>query len=716
MIRRPRTNRERGQVIVIFSLAIFLFMGLCALALDISWYWLNGLRMQRAADAAALAGVVHLPSDPTTAVSVALDEAKKNGYESGVSGVTVVPTQDPTNARRLRVQITGPVGTYFARVFGFNSFPSRKDAKAEYVLPVPMGSPDPYYGVFGELRHPGGGVTTYTTTPGDTGWLPASATKGTNTWSGPGNVYTSNNSRATSATNNQAQAWGNFNISLPGGATVTGIEVGLEANRTNTAGTQTGCRLSVDLSWDNGTSYTSGTGDILSPILTISDPASPYYVLGSSSELWNRGSWSSTELNNTNFRTRVTNLRPTGTCSATAQLDLLRLRVHYTVTTSVFTPDSNLTGPSGQVLNPQGFWAVMHGSGSEDINGDKYQPRYSQRTGSANSDHDVTNYYNYAVEMPAGTSGQVYVYDPVFCAVQSDMGTGDRWFGGSTEIWSFYDIYNTQGTLYDQTDDGLPVATSGNLFQTQDPLTDPSMGGPSASGSRRDCTTSAGNTGGNAGGAYHNAWYPLGGAISGGANGTVYRLHTTTTDASNLNGNLDANGQNSFALYVDAPGARIYGLGAMEQYSPLPGGQASTFYLAQLDAVHAGKTMEIRLWDIGDTNGLAGSLEILQPTPSGWTPATINWSAARGTTHTNAYNCDSLSGTGTLINASSGGTQYFNGCWLTILIPLPTTYSAPQQGWWKIRYNVGGSGGSSGFDLTTWQVQVRGNPVHLVLP
>jgi hypothetical protein len=72
-------------------------------------------------------------------------------------------------------------------------------------------------------------------------------------------------------------------------------------------------------------------------------------------------------------------------------------------------------------------------------------------------------------------------------------------------------------------------------------------------------------------------------------------------------------------------------------------------------------------------------------------------------------------GTGSVITAKSGGTQYFNGCWLTIQIPLPTTYTAPQQGWWKIRYNVG-SGTTSGYDLTTWQVQVRGNPVHLVLP
>lgn len=726
MRHQPKTHRQRGQIVIIFSLAIFLFMGLCAIALDISWYWLNGLRMQRAADAAALAGVVHLPGDVTTAVSVALDEAKKNGFENGIGGVVVSPVQDPTNARRLRVNISGPIGTYFARVFGFNSFPATKDSKAEYVLPVPMGSPDNYYGVFGLLRHPGGGVTTTTTTPGDTGWLPASATKGTAGWSTPGNVYTSNNSRATSATNNAQQAWGNFNISPPGGATITGIEVALEANRSNPGGTQTGCQMSVALSPNNGSSYTSGagTGVKTSPVLTTSDPASPYYVLGSSSDLWNRSSWTSTELNNTNFRVRVTNLRPgaSGLCSATAQLDLLRVRVSYTTTTSVFTPDSNVSGPSGQALTPQGFWGVMHGSGSEDINGDAYLPYYQDRSPTVNNgNYDPTTYYNYAVEIPAGaTGGEVWIYDPVMCAVQSDMGTGDRWFGGSTPIWSIYEVFNTQGTLYDMTDDGAAVATSGSLFKTADPLTDPSMGGPAVSGTLRDCTTSAGSTGGNAGGAYHNQWYQVAGGLTGGAGGTTYRVHTTTTDASDPSGNLGANGQNSFSIFATASGGsgspRVYGLGAMEQYSPLPAGQASTFYLAQLDAVHAGKTMEIRLWDIGDTPGgaLPVTLEILEPTSSGWTPATMSWSAAKGTV--NGASCNSITGTGTAIAATSGGTQFFQGCWLTIQISMPTSYSAPQSGWWKIRYNVGGSSGSSGFDLTTWQVQVRGNPVHLVLP
>jgi hypothetical protein len=39
-----------------------------------------------------------------------------------------------------------------------------------------------------------------------------------------------------------------------------------------------------------------------------------------------------------------------------------------------------------------------------------------------------------------------------------------------------------------------------------------------------------------------------------------------------------------------------------------------------------------------------------------------------------------------------------------------------EPGWWKIRYVIGGSSGDTSFDVTTWQVTIRGNPVHLVLP
>jgi hypothetical protein len=485
----------------------------------------------------------------------------------------------------------------------------------------------------------------------------------------------------------------------------------------------TGCSLQAALNWTGTTNPTSASMTASKSVNM--DGTYTFRIFGSPTDTWGR-TWSVSDLSNANFRVRL-EYRNTAadTCAAAATtfLDHVHVRIYWTATVTTFTPDSNVAGPNGEVLTPRGFWGVMHGSGAEDINGDAYLPYYSQRTGSTNAEYESVGHYNYAVEMPPGTaSGHVWVFDPVMCAVGSDMGTGDRWFGGAgdTPIWSFFDLYDTNNTLQNMGDDTL-VASSGNLFKTQNPLTDPSMGGPDLSNGRVDCTTSGGSTGGNAGGSYHNQWYQLPVNLTGDADGTVYRLHTTTTDASNVAGNRNSNGQNSFSLFVDAGGGsgspRVYGLGSMEQYSPLPANNNSEFYLAQIEALHAGKTMEVRLWDIGDTpsGALPVSLQILQPTSGGWTPATISWTAERGTTNPGAANCDTTTGSGTTINATAGGVQYFQGCWLTITVPLAATYTAPQSGWWKIRYIVG-SGSNSGFDLTTWEVRLRGNPVHLVLP
>ena len=126
--------------------------------------------------------------------------------------------------------------------------------------------------------------------------------------------------------------------------------------------------------------------------------------------------------------------------------------------------------------------------------------------------------------------------------------------------------------------------------------------------------------------------------------------------------------------------------------------------------------MEITLWDPGDTNPLSASVEILVPNAGGWAATALDYTAAKGTTNAGAANCNALTGTGvSSIQTNVGATNgTFNGCWLTIQIPIPTTYTAQQSGWWKIRYTMNGNGTSN--DVTTWKVQIRGNPVHLIVP
>jgi hypothetical protein len=148
----------------------------------------------------------------------------------------------------------------------------------------------------------------------------------------------------------------------------------------------------------------------------------------------------------------------------------------------------------------------------------------------------------------------------------------------------------------------------------------------------------------------------------------------------------------------------------MAMYNNLNGG-TSLFYLAQVDAVHAGKTVEIRLFDPGDVGGDA-FLRIKRPGAAGYFDATFSYTADNGRSGTNV----------TSIQTAVAGANQFNNSWITITIPLPSTYGQgadtllppgeAQRGWWKVQYNISASGN----DTTTWEVSIRGNPVHLVTP
>ena len=110
-------------------MAIFVIVGMIAFVVDISWYWASGLRAQRAADAAALAGVVYLPGNVAQAITTAKAAAAANGFSDGVGGVVVVPSQDNSDDRRMNVTINAPVGTFFARVFGINCWQSQQEGE-----------------------------------------------------------------------------------------------------------------------------------------------------------------------------------------------------------------------------------------------------------------------------------------------------------------------------------------------------------------------------------------------------------------------------------------------------------------------------------------------------------------------------------------------------------------------------------------------------------
>ncbi len=141
-----KLREDRGAVLMLMAGALVFLMGAAAFGVDLGWLYLNNTRIQKAADAAALAAVVHVPGDYDEAESVLLDIADRNGWTDGVNASVTWTSPVAGNDRRIKVDVTGVVDTFFLRVFGMNNVSIHQDATAEYVLPLPMGSPQAEFG------------------------------------------------------------------------------------------------------------------------------------------------------------------------------------------------------------------------------------------------------------------------------------------------------------------------------------------------------------------------------------------------------------------------------------------------------------------------------------------------------------------------------------------------------------------------------------------
>ncbi len=357
-------------------------------------------------------------------------------------------------------------------------------------------------------------------------------------------------------------------------------------------------------------------------------------------------------------------------------------------------------------LGTLGYWGAIEMKGTQRANGDAYSTFYNGGT-SLNGGFDPLG-YSYIVEIPAGAAGgAVWVYDPLFCATGAGgstsparrLGVGDFWLGTHTAVTTEFKLWDMQGTPYTTVDDTL-VASDGGLFSSMDHVDkstsyrgNQDYGNGYNGSSSSDCATSP----------YHNAWWRLASGLGPG----LYRLQAVTSS-----GTTSQNAVNNFGLQVtlgSGSGARVYGQTRMCVYNAISG--TSTFYLAQVDAVHAGKTLEIKLFDPGDI--ASTTLKVRMPTATGYTDATFSYTA------TGATAPGTISGGPvTSLATSNARTNFYNNQWLTITVNIPTSYVAPTPpgepgpGWWKIQYVTTGKGQ----DVTTWEVNIRGNPVHLVIP
>jgi hypothetical protein len=687
-LESPR-NGSRGQVLVIFAGAAFVLLALMALVIDVSWYWANTLKVQRAADAAALAGAVWLPGDATTAAATARTEAKKNGYTDGSGGITVTPTQDTADPRQLDVQVSAPVGTFFMRAIGINSITATRTAKGLYVLPVPMGSPLAYYGV-GDF-YINTGVPPVSSAPNFT----VPSTK----WGTPLNAWKSGASYTTSSTNMQQQVWSTLNIPATG-TKISGIVVSFNG-KVSTA--SSACLVQAELSW-NGSTW--GNSPETTTNLTSSDAP---YTLGSSTDplAWDTGhTWVAGDFANANLDLRLTYQKGSG--CGTLSLNQLVVTVYSSAIQRVDVKDPNNT-----ILPSLGAWGAIITRGGNEQNGDAYAPEndggFRGALGNTLYNGTATNGggYLYAIKIPA--SGSVAVFDPGFCAMggnpsgAGNLGAGDHWIGTSgTAVSTYYTLWNTNGLLgLDPRNWGTPVYSSGSLFENQ-------KGYDPANGSAPGGATSGCD-------AYHNAWFTLPtGALAAG----TYALQVSTTNPNLASTNNATNAENMFAIEAIGSGSpTIYGNGKMAVYNNLqPGNSFQLFYLAKIDRNSgAGKTALIDIFDPGDVPGNA-VLKVLSPDNNTQTAVSFSYTTDGNCVAGRSDQCSAASVDH--ITTAISGSSSFNNTWIHIRIPMPATYGASGLwgpgggGWWQIRYETPGGGN----DTTTWQVSISGNPVHLIVP
>jgi hypothetical protein len=134
---------ERGAALIWTALAMTTLLGAAAFAVDLGWIYLNATRLQAAADAAALAGVVNLPGFPSEAEADAVLAAANNGF--AVTGPTTL-TDNILAENRYQVTLESEIPTFFLTIFGMDSMTVGRDAVAEYVKPVKLGSPENQFG------------------------------------------------------------------------------------------------------------------------------------------------------------------------------------------------------------------------------------------------------------------------------------------------------------------------------------------------------------------------------------------------------------------------------------------------------------------------------------------------------------------------------------------------------------------------------------------
>jgi Flp pilus assembly protein TadG len=695
---------EKGLAIAMTTLVLIPLMIFAALGVDLASFYSRISALQRAADAAALAGAVYMPnlSKATTEANASL---ASNGFVNGSNGIVITIAQgSKTTALRVTVTDTN-VKRWFSQVFVAGNESLSRSAEAEYNLPLPLGSPLNYFGGDATRTQPAT-VTDYNLTwpPNYSTWQPAnpscnvgtSSDQGFGRWSGSGPSYSStgfssSNPQCQFPTQNPTNAPCNEANSV-GGSWNTSNPVFRPTTRFTSG---TGNRLCTYNTNTAGTVPAGAIGSATPSVQPVSRPCNT----GSSSGFTGSGSntWSATGYNANNPQ-----------CRWIAQ-----------ITTTSTTPPN----PIDSSRSP-GFWAAIEGPKTQAFQGDAYNTQCWATTNCTSVQNnmflpttDPNRGFWYAIKIPAGLTGSVAinVYDGAYNPSGSaNAQAGDRALGDAT-------AFPTQFQVYRQTNP-LDFTARTALFSGS-PGTTPGT-----------CNISVTNTA-----AWTNAWQNIC-TLSSVQPNEIYLLNVQTT------GNA-GDGVNGYSLEAVANGSysgtqpALFALSNMgmqnnNSCSPTPcTPPPATFYLAEVGPQYAGRVLVMELWDAGDvSSGTTARMRPMRPSPTVPKPV-VNVPAAdctyssdtspnpfisNGSVSSSIASRGSDNGTVCEIQSSVSGTQRTGGNWLRIRIQVPANYTCvagvnpettANSCWWGIQYLFSGSAN----DVTTWQARIEGNPLQLTL-
>ncbi|MFZ1670782.1 MAG: pilus assembly protein TadG-related protein [Candidatus Nanopelagicales bacterium] len=412
------------------------------------------------------------------------------------------------------------------------------------------------------------------------------------------------------------------------------------------------------------------------------------------------------------------------------------------------------------------FWATIAGPGTDKQNGDQFSTTGCTRnssgcTGSSstysrntNTDYNPIGYfYKLSVKAPI-SSLTVQAFDPVFtnvgqqCTSTSLMNpwTKDKPNRFETVAGDAANRYSRGNTDFCTGDYDYGSGTGGSA-QTTFAVRDPNASqDPTAAQLHPGCTRQFKGVAGSTSSTYlrdrldksytstyddalaegFRQWVTLC-TITNPAVGDYYvqvrsDLPAGTTSQSALDarngGGLTWNGANSYALRAKVAGAAssavtLGGFGRIGVWANSDSTDSS-FHLARISSASAGMSVDIQLFDAGDTNGAAGTISILPPTDA----------RSAGSPLSLATRC---TGQGEVVGSPSSPTSLtpcqlhpvsssdgYQGQSQIIRVGLPADYTCNDASgdgcWFKIRMQFPGAV----HDVTTWSTDLVGQPVRLV--